>query len=621
MNVKKININQSEPSYDIISDAYDITYEESNVGEKLSELEEKVTESLQTEDANTLEISDETGCCIAVFEDGGIKTSKFDSKDAALKADIPTDFTTHKEVQEAMPVIVEGSNSDSFDLVDEMENVVLSVEEGNVKTQNFDSSWTPKARTLTSEGDFDLCDTDGNCILSVNNGHIKTALFDSSKLNKETSSKETSSRIIYVSQSFGSDLQNGSLETPYKTVEKALSIDDAEEIIILGGTYIFDNASAFNFARRHLKITSMPSYRTIFKFGRRTDVSMASENLYECSVDNFNSYENYVIYGEFINAQTQILESELHPLQQGHKYRCEATKYLRYQSMEELTSKTKGYFYDESNHKIIIKSDTSLDHVWFPTTGYIDTEFSDVTFEHIEIYYCSIRAYRSSLKMIDCRVMYPTSPIVGGITYQTSYIYLLRTEVCGTNNANSKNAENTGDGICGQENGYNPYNGKRTVFTATLIDCWVHDNQDDGYSDHGQGTATIIGGLYEYNRKAGLIPVSGVHATIINVTSRHQQRGFSIGNEMYHSSEDDIKMGIELFGCISQNNNYNYRSDTTTGYGIMILNNCISMNASSTGFVTKNGDKMVLRNCKSLNDTNIKDSDFNGTIENGVNVE
>lgn len=38
MNVNKININQSEQTYDIVSDAYDITYEGSNVGEKLTEL-------------------------------------------------------------------------------------------------------------------------------------------------------------------------------------------------------------------------------------------------------------------------------------------------------------------------------------------------------------------------------------------------------------------------------------------------------------------------------------------------------------------------------------------------------------------------------------------------------
>ena len=42
MNVNKININQSEPTYNIASNAYNVTYEDSNVGEKLGELNNKV---------------------------------------------------------------------------------------------------------------------------------------------------------------------------------------------------------------------------------------------------------------------------------------------------------------------------------------------------------------------------------------------------------------------------------------------------------------------------------------------------------------------------------------------------------------------------------------------------
>ena len=42
MNVNKININQSEPTYYIASNAYNVTYEDSNVGEKLGELNNKV---------------------------------------------------------------------------------------------------------------------------------------------------------------------------------------------------------------------------------------------------------------------------------------------------------------------------------------------------------------------------------------------------------------------------------------------------------------------------------------------------------------------------------------------------------------------------------------------------
>ena len=42
MNVNKININQTAPTYGISSNAYDITYGDSNVGEKLTELKGKV---------------------------------------------------------------------------------------------------------------------------------------------------------------------------------------------------------------------------------------------------------------------------------------------------------------------------------------------------------------------------------------------------------------------------------------------------------------------------------------------------------------------------------------------------------------------------------------------------
>ena len=42
MNVNKIKINQTEPTYNIASNAYNVTYENSNVGDKLNELNEKV---------------------------------------------------------------------------------------------------------------------------------------------------------------------------------------------------------------------------------------------------------------------------------------------------------------------------------------------------------------------------------------------------------------------------------------------------------------------------------------------------------------------------------------------------------------------------------------------------
>ena len=60
---------------------------------------------------------------------------------------------------------------------------------------------------------------------------------------------------------------------------------------------------------------------------------------------------------------------------------------------------------------------------------------------------------------------------------------------------------------------------------ATMIDCWSHDNADDGYSDHERCETTIIGGLFEYNVKAGLTPAYGCHDTIQNAYCRNNVYG------------------------------------------------------------------------------------------------
>ena len=95
MNVNKININQSEQTYGIASDAYDITYEDSNVGEKLSELVTnesllndlyKVAAVSQDAIGAPLDISDENGNVIISLKGGHLYVQKF-SSDNTLAAD------------------------------------------------------------------------------------------------------------------------------------------------------------------------------------------------------------------------------------------------------------------------------------------------------------------------------------------------------------------------------------------------------------------------------------------------------------------------------------------------------------------------------------------------------
>jgi hypothetical protein len=142
----------------------------------------------------------------------------------------------------------------------------------------------------------------------------------------------------------------------------------------------------------------------------------------------------------------------------------------------------------------------------------------------------------------------------------------------------------------------------------------VHDNQDDGFSDHGQGCSTVIGGLYEYNRKAGIIPASGVNSTIIGVTSRRQNYGFATINGMLNGNDNDLYMGIELIDCLASDNiiaNYACVNDIST----VICRNCQSVNGNKGYSNETTGSIMTLYNCTSLNDANQKTG--NVTVKNG----
>ena len=112
--------------------------------------------------------------------------------------------------------------------------------------------------------------------------------------------------------------------------------------------------------------------------------------------------------------------------------------------------------------------------------------------------------------------------------------------------------------------------------TVTLTDCWSHDNNDDGYSDHERSETTIIGGLYEYNGKAGITPSFGSHCTCYNVCSRNNNNGF------YYIGTVETAEGGK--------------------YGQLYCSNCCAENNSSSGFrVDGTGNSAILFNCQSFN--------------------
>ena len=136
----------------------------------------------------------------------------------------------------------------------------------------------------------------------------------------------------------------------------------------------------------------------------------------------------------------------------------------------------------------------------------------------------------------------------------------------------------TGDGFNASATGTGDNFSKQC--TATLIDCWSHDNRDDGYSIHYRCEDTIIGGLYEWNGKAGITPSFGSHCDCFNAIARNNYNGF-----YFIGTNSDTEGGVD---------------------GQMLCVNCTAINNTKhpttygDGFRVGDGNQVTLIGCKSI---------------------
>jgi hypothetical protein len=137
----------------------------------------------------------------------------------------------------------------------------------------------------------------------------------------------------------------------------------------------------------------------------------------------------------------------------------------------------------------------------------------------------------------------------------------------------------TGDGFNGHADnvtGYADGDAEAKCCTCRLEQCWSHDNYDDGFSDHQRCESNVIGGLYEYNGKGGIVPSYGSHCTCYNVESRHNCNGF-LSTGTPDATEGGEGTQLTCYNCIA--------SDNTNQYGQNYAGNVAETNA---GFAAMN---------------------------------
>lgn len=422
---------------------------------------------------------------------------------------------------------------------------------------------------------------------------------------KRGTTVNTTAAVVYVDAVNGNDTNPGTTESAaLATFAAAFSKTGVDTTIILIGD-----------TTERLNIKTKSNQRSVRLIGKRGLVNRiicgtkidsgtlvaGTTNVYQTPLSSFSDVDRFQLFQhEVFDESTLIPDNERHPLQRGKTYRCDSTKITRVTSLDAVkTSEGYTFFYDTDAQMLYvkIKEGTTLaaNPVYIPGGSGISGNDGSVAFEmvNIECWYGSISLrFCHGGRAIDCAAKYAFGG--GAWSWEAAIgVELIRCEA-----ARAFSGSSTGDGFNAHSTTTGPALAKHTV--ATMIDCWSHDNNDDGYSDHERCETTIIGGLFEYNVKAGLTPAFGCHDTIYNAYCRKQvNNGIALVGSAT-AAEGGRGSQIFVIGCICENNTNNYyvsgdKSGNDENFGKFV--NCISLNGSKYGYLCGTNARIELNNC------------------------
>lgn len=433
----------------------------------------------------------------------------------------------------------------------------------------------------------------------------KSSEWERQSIKRGTTVNTTAAAVVYVDAVNGNDTNPGTTEsTALATFAAAFSKTGVDTTIILIGD-----------TTERLNIKTKSNQRSVRLIGKRGLVNRiicgtkidsgtlvaGTTNVYQTPLSSFSAADYFQLFQhEVFDESTLIPDNERHPLQRGKTYRCDSTKITRVTSLDAVkTSEGYTFFYDADAQMLYvkIKEGTTLaaNPVYIPGGSGISGNDGSIAFEmvNIECWYGSISLrFCHGGRAIDCAAKYAFGG--GAWSWEAAIgVELIRCEA-----ARAFSGSSTGDGFNAHSTTADPALAKHTV--ATMIDCWSHDNNDDGYSDHERCETTIIGGLFEYNVKAGLTPAFGCHDTIYNAYCRKQvNNGIALVGSAT-AAEGGRGSQIFVIGCICENNTNNYyvsgdNSGKDENFGKFV--NCISLNGSKYGYLCGPNARIELNNC------------------------
>ena len=432
--------------------------------------------------------------------------------------------------------------------------------------------------------------------------------------------------VVYVDAVNGDDTNPGTTEgAALATFAAAFSKTGVDTTIILIGD-----------TTERLNIKTKSNQRSVRLIGKRGLVNRiicgtkidsgtlvaGTTNVYQTPLSSFSTADRFQLFQhEVFDESTLIPDNERHPLQRGKTYRCDSTKITRVTSLDAVkTSEGYTFFYDTDAQMLYvkIKEGTTLaaNPVYIPGGSGIFGNDGSVAFEmvNIECWYGSILLwYCHGGRAIDCAAKYAFG--AGAWLWDAAIgVELIRCEA-----ARAFSGSRTGNGFHANSTTTDPALAKHTG--ATMIDCWGHDNNDNGYSDHERCETTIIGGLFEYNGKGGIKPSYGSQDTIYNAYCRkHVESGIAL---VRSAKAEEGGSGSQIFaiGCICENNKINYyvysdKSGKDENFGKFV--NCVSLNADC-GYLCGTNARIELNNCTDSGSSTAKSG--NVIVNNAALVE
>ena len=421
--------------------------------------------------------------------------------------------------------------------------------------------------------------------------------------------------VIYVDEN-GDDTSDGSSAYPLKTLNRAIML--SRNIIINQGNYnvatIDLSTSPFN----DIKISAEKDSRVqLFGFQKilTADGTLVegTTKVYSANIGtSFDLNRRWIFQFDVPDASTTISDNERTAYHKRRTYRCGCTALQKVASIAEIEASDGYAFYFDSGILYYSRPSAvnSANYLFAGTNAnlFSNTNGKRVDASGLQIYGITVNLHgMDNCVWNDCMVFGAT----GGAGFSINDSKNIRLVRCEVARVDTNGTSVTGDG-------FNMHSTMSQVLalpytTFEMIDCYSHDNYNDGYSDHEGCEGSIDGGLFEHNcvggQGGGLTPSFGAHDIIKNAICQNN----GLHGIIYAGDGEEGGYGLwgamVLIGCLCRNN---------ASSGFIQFNahaaaeciNCISVNNGAYGFYGGNG---IMRCTKCSSDGNTNDNYKNTT--------